>query len=244
MNNWPSVKWKKSELIEWLDNNNIDYKSELKKDDPNRDELRKLCCKIKRENKKEKSSNVKKRDGSTRNAIAKDIAKRFGPTSTELEVEDRNNILNYNPSKCYLCDLDISNEQSDLDHFVNSCNTKNKIYGADNDLNKLRSCKDCNGKKNGKTFNQTKEWLRKKYKNKMKNLDEDNAKDLEQRIENKIKKLEEFYNKYKDKLQCGPDLVEIIEMYFKKSNNFHYRFHESIINAHSIDELSNNLEKI
>jgi hypothetical protein len=133
---------------------------------------------------KKEPDHIKNRTSSTNNAIAKQMVNKYVEPCTKEDVCNRNKKLNIDENHCYLCDKKLEKEY-DIDHFVPSCNTKQKIYGSDTNINKFNSCKSCNSKKSGKTPVETYKWL------------------ISEGKKEKAELLLEFYKDNKSKLQCN-----------------------------------------
>jgi len=108
--------------------------------------------KIKRQNEKllrapKAGTSVKGRDGSTRHGMVISVSVYNKVEITIEDVQERNNILNVNPNKCFWC------KQADKqcgDHAHPCCNTTFHEYAHTNVLNIFPSCHPCNSKKGGK----------------------------------------------------------------------------------------------
>ena len=164
---------------------------------------------------------VKSRAGSTRNGYANTYANNNSKPTTEEQVKKRNEELGINPDICMYC---LINHKEDNDHLIPQCCITESIYGQNNSLNRVPSCSQCNGKKQGKVNDKFKLWL-KEYCN---------------WSQNKIDNLFNWINKNREYLFINKEGCEYLEKQYKHINMIHDIFQKSCENK---EDIMNNLLK-
>ena len=100
--------------------------------------------------------NAKSRAGSTRNGFNVSVSNTCSKDVLPEQITKRNDDLQIDINMCFYCKDNI---YTDDDHLIPSCRTQLSIYGQNNMLNRIPSCKTCNGSKGGKTDEEFKKWL-------------------------------------------------------------------------------------
>jgi len=178
----------------------IPYKK--KKNDEEKERKR-----IEREKKKKlrpprTGTNVKGRDGSTRHGMVISFSKHHGPEITEEDVDNRNNLLGIDPTKCFWCK---TADKQCIDHAHPCCNTTDSEYSHTNVLNCVPSCNSCNSKKGGKRLE---DWIKENLSNLGWSLIEINT-------------YQNWLYENKNKLLFNQEDAAWLERQFIEINNFH-----------------------
>ena len=94
------------------------------------------------------------RSSTQANAVAKTLAhEKYKEHSDEHHLrkkKERDVLLGIQSSVCFYCG---QAPKKDMDHYVPTCNTTQKVIGSNSPLNLFPSCKDCNIAKSGKLPN-------------------------------------------------------------------------------------------
>ena len=100
---------------------------------------------------------VKSRAGSTRNGYNVSFSNYNKEEISEEQIKQKNEELQINPNICFYCK---TSNKEDGDHLIPTCKTKTSIYGQNNALNIVPSCKKCNSSKGSKEGEELKYWLK------------------------------------------------------------------------------------